>query len=67
MPSCKCRSLILQSWRRRCAKQITLSLNKPKNLNYGLVHEKQMVDMDRNGRLPRLSNFCEYLLYAGVG
>jgi hypothetical protein len=26
-----------------------------------------MVDMDRNGRLPRLSNFCEHLLYAGVG
>lgn len=22
--------------------------------------------MDRNGRLPRLSNFCEYLLHAGV-
>jgi hypothetical protein len=31
---------------------------------HGLVHEKQMVDMDRNGRLPRLSYFCEYLLYA---
>lgn len=22
--------------------------------------------MDRNGRLPRLSNFCKNLLYAGV-
>ncbi len=33
---------------------------------YGLVHEKQMVDMGRNGRLPRLSHFCEYLLHAGV-
>jgi hypothetical protein len=34
--------------------------------NDGLVHEKQMVDLDGYRRIPGLQNFCEYLLHAGI-